>query len=296
MLGLVRSFVERDAFKKGFPPLLRSILRYCHRKVRTAVEYHRVQALLARNRVLRDRHAGQERCFIIGNGPSIKQQDLTLLRGEATFVVNSFGLHPDYEKIAPTYHCVVDPLHVADVPNTQAWLLQMDRLPKSTAFFFPVEGRPLFERLGLFKDRDLFYLLLSEQHAGEGRVKADLTRPISGAICVTVGALMVASYLGFKKIYLMGCDHDWLAHPTVDTHFYDSNPHYPDLIATYPYERLMEDQLALWRAYRRIKEFALARGIQIYNATRGGFLDVFPRVTYEKLVEGKTRDASPVLP
>jgi hypothetical protein len=58
----------------------------------------------------------------------------------------------------------------------------------------------------------------------------------------------------------------------------------------------MESMLELWREYRHVREFALARGCRIYNATRGGFLDVFPRVTYEKLLEGKKRDASPVLP
>ncbi|MDP9250710.1 MAG: hypothetical protein M3O78_05020, partial [Chloroflexota bacterium] len=36
---------------------------------------------------LRDRHAG-ERCVIVGNGPSLRGMDLSVLRGEVTFGLN----------------------------------------------------------------------------------------------------------------------------------------------------------------------------------------------------------------
>lgn len=35
----------------------------------------------------------RKRAFILGNGPSINQQDLTLLRDETTFVANWFINH-----------------------------------------------------------------------------------------------------------------------------------------------------------------------------------------------------------
>ena len=51
-----------------------------------------IEDLLQKNRMLRDLHAGK-RCFIVGNGPSIKAQDLTPLRDEVTIVVSSFFRH-----------------------------------------------------------------------------------------------------------------------------------------------------------------------------------------------------------
>src|SRR6185295_12690269 len=39
--------------------------------------------LLKRNEIFRDRHKGK-RCFVIGNGPSLKNQDLSLLADEIT--------------------------------------------------------------------------------------------------------------------------------------------------------------------------------------------------------------------
>src|ERR1044072_5448632 len=41
--------------------------------------------LLKRNEVFRNRHKGQ-RCFVLGNGPSLRNQDLTPLANEITFV------------------------------------------------------------------------------------------------------------------------------------------------------------------------------------------------------------------
>src|SRR5882672_2735030 len=63
--------------------------------------------LLRENEKLRDRHAGR-RCFIIGNGPSLRAQDLTPLSGEVTFVMNAFWKHPILDLWQPTYFCFAD--------------------------------------------------------------------------------------------------------------------------------------------------------------------------------------------
>ena len=46
---------------------------------------------IARLAALRDRHRG-ERCFILGNGPSLKRTDLSKLRNETTFGLNRIYL------------------------------------------------------------------------------------------------------------------------------------------------------------------------------------------------------------
>ena len=61
-----------------------------------------------KNVELKDRHLG-ERCFVVGNGPSINSQNLRLLKDEMTFFVNRAFLLPDYEYIKPTYHIFIDP-------------------------------------------------------------------------------------------------------------------------------------------------------------------------------------------
>ena len=45
---------------------------------------------LEKNAELKDKYKGQ-RCYILGNGPSIKQLDVTQVAGAPTFVVNKIG-------------------------------------------------------------------------------------------------------------------------------------------------------------------------------------------------------------
>jgi hypothetical protein len=284
MFKRFREHVETVGFKERVPNAWRPTLRWFHRRIRTALEYHSVQSILVQNRELLRRQQRTDRCFIIGNGPSIKNQDLMLLRGETTFMVNSGFLHPDYERLDPTYHCAVDPLLVTDSASNLAWLRDLESRKVNTILFFPVDGHDLFKRKGLFTARNVYYVLYSEQGCDTGTITCDLARPVPGVACVTLSCLLIACYMGFREIYLLGCDHDWLGTPTVVNHFYDNNPYYSPSIAMYPYETLLESTLSLWRGYRRMRDFAFNRGLRIYNATRGGFLDVFPRVEYEKVV------------
>src|SRR5262245_5805286 len=70
--------------------------------------YEDIRSERFRLRRFKNCHLQQRRCFIVGNGPSILKQDLTLLRNEITFVTNWFILHDLYEQISPTYLCVSD--------------------------------------------------------------------------------------------------------------------------------------------------------------------------------------------
>jgi len=160
-----------------------------------------------------------------------------------------------YARISPKYHIVVDPLHVADVPNTVAWLRDLEKVETPTTFVFPVQGAALFEKYGLFKGKTVRYMLLSEQRCGTGKVKGDLARPVSGVKCVSVGAILLAIYLGFQEIYLLGCDHDWLAHPTVELQDGADPREYTVRVADgAERETWWERAVAVWPAYSSYQE------------------------------------------
>ncbi len=284
----LRALFEKDSFKARLSPSLRQSLRFVYRYVRTAVEYHRVQHLLVRNADLRNASKDRERCFIIGNGPSIKEQDLTRLRGETTFVVNSFYRHPDYDLIDPTYHCHADPIVGTDVPHVVAHLRDVERTAKRATIILPTDAEPMVRRHELFRNNRVHYVFFSEEGCERGRIRMDLTRTVSCVTNIVQGCILMAMYMGFRNIYLLGCDHDWLANPTVSTYFFGQDLHWRDDAIDYTYELHMENTLRLWRSYRHVRDFAFKRGIRIYNATRGGFLDVFPRIEYESLVSGRS--------
>ncbi|MGO7205050.1 hypothetical protein ACCT30_28245, partial [Rhizobium ruizarguesonis] len=64
-----------------------------------------VASSLAENTQLAGLHAGQ-RCFILGNGPSVKGLDLSRLQGETVITVSNGYLHSDFDKFQSRYHCV----------------------------------------------------------------------------------------------------------------------------------------------------------------------------------------------
>src|SRR6476646_10859762 len=68
-------------------------LRDIFARLKHSIGSREIEALIARNAELRNRHKERTRCFVIGNGPSLKTQDLTLLKDEITIVANSFFKH-----------------------------------------------------------------------------------------------------------------------------------------------------------------------------------------------------------
>jgi hypothetical protein len=294
----LRTAIETGSFKNRLNPSLRSVLGKAHRTVRTAIEYHQVQHLLIPNRSLEGVGGRRDRCFILCTGPSLQSQDLTPLRGETLFAVNGMYLHPQYDHLDPAYHFTADPQLGVDRESNVAWLRDLEQAARRPTFVFPAQVEPLIRKHGLFQGRKIHYLFFSEEGCESGRIRSRLTRPMSVVSSVSLACLLVAIEMGIRTIYLLGCDHDWLANPSQSLHFYGPDPHFVDDSATYPYEIVMESQLRLWKAYRHVREFALKRGIRIYNATRGGYLDVFPRVNYEQLMssppESPRGEASPV--
>src|SRR5436190_19974003 len=55
------------------------------------------------NDVLRDKHRDCQRCFVIGNGPSLGPMDLRPLRDELCIGANSFYKHPQAEQVQLDY-------------------------------------------------------------------------------------------------------------------------------------------------------------------------------------------------
>ena len=54
-------------------------------------------------KALREHYRGSKRCFIIGNGPSLNETDLTVLENEITFAVNGFFLKASDLSWSPTF-------------------------------------------------------------------------------------------------------------------------------------------------------------------------------------------------
>src|SRR3989338_112938 len=264
--------------------------------------YFKYRDMLAKNKKLKNTES--KRCFIIGTGPSVKDQDLLRLKDEDTFVVNSFWNHPQYKEINPKYYVMID-WDIFPVGDQKGNFVSDEVIQKqellnscSTKFFFHSFGKEFIEKNGLLQNNRIYYLMNHGVMDEKLKFNIDIEKVITYTKNVIVASIMIAAYMGFEEIYLLGCEHDYLAYPAQK--YYEKFPHFFKnpyelsnkksssyyIMAVMPYEKHIYNSLILFRNYRLLKE-KLSRekpNIKIYNATPNSYLDVFPMVKYEDII------------
>ena len=239
--------------------------------------------ILEKNRELNKIHAGK-RCFIIGGGPSIKNQDLLLLKNEIKIVTTHFYKHGKCKDIDPDYWVCADPVIWQKQDLFLKPLLHaIEEYEINTKLFFPIFGMVKIER-GVYLNLH-YYLYDFSKDIDED---IDFTTGIVpygqnvGLVC-----LMLAIYLGCNPIYLIGFEHTWWSWKR-ENYAYAENPNYYEAFISPMSQRERFDWIksTIWVQkfqYLQLIKYAEKRGIQIFNATEGGYLDLFPRVKYEDL-------------
>lgn len=229
---------------------------------------------LSANTALRGKHAGQ-RCYIIGNGPSIKEQDLSLLRDEHTFVVNRFIHHPQAERIDPTYYCIIDWKFAAGAWGSDFAQQIGTRLP-SVQLFLTDQGRSFCEREQVCVPNQKHVVLPNQiLHFGYAR-DIDLTRGIPGGDNVTKVALAIAVYMGFCEINLVGVDGNGLI-LSENSHFYGHAPQPSDQIELE--KALIAMSLGL-RSWRAIVTYLQERDIRLVSRNPRSVLSALPQGSF----------------
>ncbi len=143
---------------------------------------------------LENSHAG-ERCFIIGNGPSLRQTDLTRLRGEFTFGLNRIYLL--FPELGFDTSCLVS---VNDLVLEQcAYEMQALNLPR----YLTWRARRWFK-----PDPGITYL--DTDFTGEEDFCPSLTSRVFEGFTVTYVALQLAYHMGFQQAVLIGVDHNFV--------------------------------------------------------------------------------------
>lgn len=160
----------------------------------------------------------------------------------------------------------------------------------NSIFFVPIQAREIIQEQGLLT-LDRTYYVAFDHSLNENPIrKIELAKRIPYVMTVAQLAIIIAMYMGCSPIYLLGVDDDYLSHRGNIGHFYDgyagleNHSEFQPQLTQWTYKYLMECQLKLWRAYEKLQRFSGRNEIRILNATNGGFVDIFERVVYEKIV------------
>ena len=222
-------------------------------------------------RTLKDSHQGQ-RCFIMGNGPSLAKTDLSKLKNEFTFGMNRIYLAFPEMGFKTSYYLSVNDLVIEQCAED----IQKLSMPRFVSWR---------SRKWLSPQDNLFFLHTT--YTGP-RFTKDLTKRLWESATVTYVALQAAYYLGFSTVILIGVDHNFETkgkpNTTIVSQGDDPNhflPHYFGKGFRWQLPDLETSELG----YRMAKEAFESAGRQVLDATIGGKLTIFPKIDYESLFD-----------
>jgi hypothetical protein len=218
-----------------------------------------------------NKHRG-ERCFIVGNGPSLKQMDLSSLKKETTFGMNRIYMAFEEMGFATSYYLSMNDLVVEQCAAD----IQALRMPR----FISWRGRRWVARQpGL----NFIY----STYTGPG-FTPDITGRVWESATVSYVALQLAFYMGFSTVYLIGVDHNFVTqgkpNTTVVSQGDDPNHFNPGYFGK-GFRWQLPDLETSEIGYRLARDAFHAAGRQVLDATVGGKLQIFPKVDYASLFE-----------
>lgn len=258
------------------------------RKVKAVYECALDRLYRPKLHALREKYAGTKRAFIIGNGPSLNDTDLSFLENEVTFCVNGFFLKMPELGWTPTFYVVEDHL-VAE-----------DRSEQINALEGPTKLFPAYLAYCLDPGEDGLFFdhrpRKSYPHGFDFSTDASLVTYTGCTVTFTV--MQLAHWLGFEELYLVGVDASY-AIPSdaeesgdygvgvLDMRSDDPNHFHPDYFGKgYRWHDPQVDKMV--EAYKEARSVCDRLGRPIFNATVGGELEVFQRVDYSRLFPAET--------
>ncbi len=228
----------------------------------------------------KDKYKGK-RCVVIGNGPSLVPQDLDMLKDEITFASNRIYNIYDKTQWRPTFLCAQDLMVIDDI---------CEKLPGvSRDSELTVLNADAYDRCKeLAKDiKNLVWMPLRYIPPKNDRYvfSDDASKMVAEGLTITYSCLQLAAYMGFTEIYLLGIDHNYSIEidkngkivkqdNSVKNYFQggaETKPGNPPQVIEMTY------------AYMSAEPYSRNHGFRIFNATRGGKLEVFERKNFDEI-------------
>lgn len=263
----------------------------------------KVKDLLLLNKKYKNVHCGC-RCFILGNGPSLKTVNFSLLKNEYVFTVNQIARTKEFCKLKSNYHFWADPsFFKLDInrPEDKELLDTMKKInteDNKPVCFFPANQIDFVNKYELNKYLDVSYFLsygsLSE-YIDYG-IELDYTSTVPGFGTVVQWCITAAIYMGFSEIYLLGCDNSGLM-GTMKTLLEESNDN-SHVYSTSINEEIrkkrvfnsfkFEDHVSCYYntiiSYRLLFEYCSKNNIRLINCSSNTLIDSIPRASIEDIL------------
>lgn len=211
-----------------------------------------------------------KRCFIIGNGPSLKKTDLKKLKNEFTIGLNRIYLNYENMGFQTSFLCATNPNIINQFSDDFECL--------SSIKFLRYQTRDCIKNKW-----NVFFM----EHAVTEGFSNNIGNFIWNEGCtVTYCAMQIAYFMGFKTVYLVGVDHNFpdsgKPHQLVTSNSEDVNHFHPNYFGKgvkWQYPDLEGSE----KSYLIAKSVYENDGRIILDATVDGSLEVFKKCDYNAL-------------
>lgn len=228
--------------------------------------------LLAKNKELKSEN--NKVCFICGTGPSLTKEIVESIAPYDTMTVNFF--HKAYSDFEPTYHVFLDPAW------EDGWAYDFGAEVKGklidTKFIVKQGLVSKWKSKGV--DTSNTYIVNPCKVQYKDKLWYDMTKQMTNSINVIPFAIQCAVYMGYKKIYLLGCDFNSYAMQRYEHCYEGTKDELQKREATGELIRAAMVHSFHYALQKASKEI----GCEIINLTEGSLIDAYKRDDLKRVI------------
>lgn len=258
-------------FQKELLALKYGVGRYLEYRKSNTDYLHWLYTESARLSLFKHKHFGED-CFIIGNGPSLNKMDLTLLNDYYTFGMNKIFLIFKRVNLQLDYYVSVNSL----VLEQSKEVIESHKTP-SFVNYHVAQG------LNYNNLDHIFKMYTSKPWS----FYTHLDSGICEGYTVTYVAMQIAFFMGFKRVFLVGVDHNFqqTGDPNSKQKMEGEDPNHFDPNYFGGKEWHLADMEASEVSFTMAKRIFRDTNREILDATVDGKLQVFPKISYEEAIK-----------
>lgn len=269
-------------------------------------------ALMSRRPSPRSRE-NRDTIIIMGNGPSLRyamEHDMDVLLSYPRLAVNLSALAPEFHTLRPQYYILADIAFFLKEKTGKVPALweALGRVDWEMTLFLPATARRMEEVRRLPANVTVKYYNLTPAEGFEVLMHPlydsglAMPRPRN----VLIPSIMSAVREGFRRIVLIGADHNWSKTlwvterncvVSVQPHFYKDDDkelrRAEEIFKNVRLHEVYENYAIAFRSYFNVKAYVERRGVEVLNATPGSFIDAFARVSLGSLRKQGSRSLTP---
>ena len=274
-------------------------------KLKTNIQFAKNPSLkeaLTQNKEFNNKYQGG-RCFILGNGPSLKNVNFSLLRDEYTFTVNQLPRNPQFPDLNTNFHVWADQrfFHIDENKPEDIELLNIMKAVNTDGnkpvVFYKYAAKNMIEHFDLKKFLNIrFWDQAGYEVSMIPNSYIDFTKLVPGFSTVIHYVICLAVYMGFKDIVLLGCDCTGIISTAQSRLGYGEKSTYGYQITENEKKRLeamqalssfrneMLWQVNMFDCYAILDQYCKNHGARLRNATNPTLLETVERVSLDEVL------------